>query len=156
MPVSARPCRQNGSGRALLINQGLCFVHDLVMLDRRTGIRDGLLDPRSRLLIEIALRQPLVGAAPAYDSAEIQRAMRDGFREIVAQVELPRLMKAGKPPKSRASPWAGRVVVFTFCAAIGSAATLILSASHGPRPYAPVRPLSHLAVSNSGVPCRAP
>jgi len=90
----------------------------------------------SRLLIEIALRQPLVPAAPAYDATEIQRAIRDGFREFVAQVELQRLMKEGNPPKSRASRWAGRVVAFTFCAAIGSAATLILSASHAPRPYA--------------------
>jgi hypothetical protein len=90
----------------------------------------------SHLLIEIALRQPLVPAVSAYDATEIQRAIRDGFREIVAQVELQRLMKAGTPPKSRASRWAGRVVAFTFCAAIGSAASLILSASHGPRPYA--------------------
>jgi hypothetical protein len=93
-------------------------------------------DEPSRLVIKIALRQPLVGAAPAYDATEIQRGIRDGFREIAAQVELRRLMKTGNPPKSWASRWAGRVVAFTFCAAIGSAATLILSPSHGPRPYA--------------------
>jgi hypothetical protein len=110
----------------------------------------------SRLLIEIALRQPLVPAAAAYDATEIQRAIRDGFREIVAQLEIQRLTNAAYSPKSRVRRWVGRTIAFTFCAAIGSAATLILSASHGPRPYAPVRPLSHLAVSNSGVPCRAP
>jgi hypothetical protein len=90
----------------------------------------------SRLLIEIALRQPFPPAGPAYDATELQRAIRDGFREIVAQVELQRLTKAVNPPKSRGSRWVGRVVAFTFCAAIGSAATLILSASHAPRPYA--------------------
>src|ERR1700722_118750 len=43
---SRAACRHSrtGSDTALLINQGLCFVHDLAMLDRRTGIRDGLLD----------------------------------------------------------------------------------------------------------------
>ena len=69
-------------------------------------------DEPSRLLIEIALRQPLAPAAPVYDATEIQRTIRNGFREIVAQVELQRLMKAGNPPKSRASRWAGRVVAF--------------------------------------------
>jgi hypothetical protein len=83
----------------------------------------------SRLLIEIALRQPLV-AAPAYDSAEIQRAIRDGFREIVAQVEIQPLTKAAYSPKSRVRRWVGRIVAFTFCAAIGSAATVILSVPH--------------------------
>jgi hypothetical protein len=66
-------------------------------------------DEPSRLVIKIALRQP-VGAAPAYDATEIQRAIHDGFREIAAQVELRRLMKTGNPPKSWASRWAGRVV----------------------------------------------
>jgi hypothetical protein len=93
-------------------------------------------DEPSRLVIELALRQPLAPAAPAYDATEIQRAIRDSFREIFAEVELQRLIKAGNAPKSRASRWVGRVVAFTFCAAIGSAATLILSASHGPQPYA--------------------
>jgi hypothetical protein len=92
-------------------------------------------DEPSRLLIEIALRQPLT-RAPASDATEIQQAIRDGFREIFAEVELQRLMKAENAPKSRASWWVGRVVAFVFCAAIGSAATLILSASHGQRPYA--------------------
>ena len=36
----------------------------------------------SRLLIEIALRQPLVGAAPSYDSSEIQRAIREASGKL--------------------------------------------------------------------------
>ncbi len=90
----------------------------------------------SRLLIEIALRQPPANAGPAYDSAEIQRAIRDGFREVFAQVEIQRLSQAANAPKSRARRWVRRIVAFFFCAAIGSVATLSLSASHAPRPYA--------------------
>jgi hypothetical protein len=86
----------------------------------------------SRLLIEIALRQPLVGATAAYDSNEIQRAIREGFQEIAAQVEIQRLTKATHSSKS----WVGRIVAFTFCAAVGSTVTVILSASHTQRSYA--------------------
>jgi hypothetical protein len=74
-----------------------------------------------RLLIEIKLCRPLVGAPPAYDSAEIQRAIRDGFQEIAAQGEIQRLTIATRPPKSRLRRWVGRIVAFTFCAVIGSA-----------------------------------
>jgi hypothetical protein len=102
----------------------------------------------SRLLIEIALRQPLVGATAAYDSAEIQRAIRDGFREIAAQVEIQRLTKATYSPKSLVRRWVVRIVAFTFCAAIGSAVTVILWASHTPRSYA----LESLTPPGSGEP----
>ena len=48
----------------------------------------------SRLLIEIALRPAsLTGPVPAYDPGEVQRAIRDGFREVLAQVELERLAR---------------------------------------------------------------
>ena len=67
----------------------------------------------SRLLIEIALRPAsLAGPVPAYDPGEVQRAIRDGFREVLAQVELERLARTTKPPKSRARRWFGRAVVF--------------------------------------------
>jgi hypothetical protein len=88
----------------------------------------------SRLLIEIALRQPPVSAAPAYDEGEIQRAIRDGFRNVLTRVELQRLVnEKNRPPRVRR--WVGRIVAFTFCA-IGSAVTVILSASHIPYSYA--------------------
>jgi Protein of unknown function (DUF1360) len=102
----------------------------------------------SRLLIEIALRQPLVGAAPSYDSSEIQRAIRDGFREIAAQVEIQRLTTAAYSPKSRVRRWVGRIVAFTFCAAIGSATTVVLSVPHSPQSYA----LESLTPPTSGEP----
>ena len=91
----------------------------------------------SRLLIEIALRPAsLAGPVLAYDPGEVQRAIREGFREVLAQVEVERLARTIKPPKSRVRRWFGRVIVFMFCAALGSVATLLLSASHTAPQYA--------------------
>jgi hypothetical protein len=91
----------------------------------------------SRLLIEIALRPAsLAGPVLAYDPGEVHRAIRDGFREVFAQVELERLARTTKPPKSKARRWFGRAVAFMVCAAIGSVATLLLSASHTAPRYA--------------------
>ncbi len=91
----------------------------------------------SRLLIEIALRPALLaGHPPVFDPGEVQRAIRDGFREALTQVELERLATAPRSPKSRARRWLGRAVVFMLCAALGSATTLLLSASHTAPQYA--------------------
>jgi len=91
----------------------------------------------SRLLIEIALRPAsLAGPVLACDPGEVQRAIREGFREVLAQVEVERLARTIKPPKSRVRRWFGRVIVFMFCAALGSVATLLLSASHTAPQYA--------------------
>ena len=101
----------------------------------------------SRLLIEIALRPAsLAGPVPAYDPGEVQRAIRDGFREVLAQVELERLARTTKPPKSRARRWFGRAFAFVLFAAIGSVATLLLSASHTAPQYA----VGSMAPSPSG------
>ncbi len=90
-----------------------------------------------RLLIEIALRPAfLAGAVPAYDPNEVQRAIRDGFREALTQVELDRRATTTRPPKSRAGRWFGRAFAFTLCAALGSVTTLLLSASHTAPQYA--------------------
>jgi hypothetical protein len=90
-----------------------------------------------RLLIEIALRPAsLVGPVPAYDPGEVQRAIRDGFREALTQIELERLVRTTKPPKSRARRWFGRAVGFVAFAALGSVTTLLLSASHTAPQYA--------------------
>jgi hypothetical protein len=93
-------------------------------------------DP-SRLLIEIALRPAsFAGPVPACDTGEVQRAIREGFREVLAQVELERLARTTKPPRSRARRWFGRAVVFMAFAALGSVATLLLSAAHTAPQYA--------------------
>jgi len=105
-----------------------------------------------RLLIEIALRPAFVaGPVPAYDPGEVQRAIRDGFREVLAQVEFERLDRTTKPPKSRARRWFGRGFAFMLCAAIGSVATLLLSASHTAPQYA-VGSLAPPPPAEQGVP----
>src|SRR5271166_4104411 len=87
----------------------------------------------SRLLIEIALRPvSLAGPGSACDPGEVQRAIRDGFREVLAQVDRERFARTTKPPKSWAGRWFGRAFAFMLCAAIGSVATLLLSAPHTP------------------------
>src|SRR5271165_2607619 len=106
----------------------------------------------SRLLIEIALRPAsLAGPVPAYDPGEVQRAIRDGFREVLAQVDRERLARLATPLKSRARRWFGRAFAFVLCAAIGSMATLLLSASHTAPQYAvgstPPPPAEHAAPS---------
>jgi hypothetical protein len=91
----------------------------------------------SRLLIEIALRPAsLAGPASAYDLGEVQRAIRDGFRDALTQVELERPPRMTKPPNSRARRWLGRAFAFMVCAAIGSMATLLLWPSHTAPQYA--------------------
>ena len=93
-------------------------------------------DP-SRLLIEIALRPAsLAGPVLACDPGEVQRAIREGFRDVLAQVQFERLGGTRKPPKSRARRWFGRAVVFVAFAAFGSIATLLLSVSHTAPQYA--------------------
>jgi len=106
----------------------------------------------TRLLIEIALRPAFpAGAAPAADPGEVQRAIRDGFREVLAQVEHERLARPANPANSRARRWFGRAFAFMVCAAIGSVATLLLSASHTAPQYAvgstPPPPAEHAAPS---------
>ena len=101
----------------------------------------------SRLLIEIALRPAsLAGPVLAYDPGEVHRAIRDGFREVLAQLELERLARTTKPPKSRARRWFARAVIFMLCAALGSVTTLLLSASHTAPQYA----VGSMAPSPSG------
>jgi hypothetical protein len=106
-------------------------------------VKDGTLEAvidkgePSRLLIEIALRPAsLAGPLLAYDPGEVYRSIRDGFREALTEVELERLARTTKPPKSRARRWFGRAVVFVAFAALGSVTTLLLSASHTAPQYA--------------------
>ena len=109
------------------------------MLVRDYAILEAAIDKGEppRLLIEIALRPAfLAGPAPAFDPGEVQRAIRDGFREALTQVELERLARTTKPPKSRARRWFGRAFAFVAFAALGSITTLLLSASHTAPQYA--------------------
>ena len=83
-------------------------------------------DP-SRLMIDVRLQPPSLGSGGSYALSDLQRAMRDGFREALIDVELERLVKTNRP-KGRARRWLGRVCAFVGCAAIGGFATLLLSA----------------------------
>ncbi len=86
-------------------------------------------DP-SRLRIDIQLQSPRRGTGlPDYEFADFQRAIREGFREALAGAELQRLIQASNQPKPARRGWFGRVVAFVVSAAIGSVATLLLSAS---------------------------
>jgi hypothetical protein len=88
----------------------------------------------SRLLVEVAVRPASLAAAPpGHEAAEVQRAIRDGFRDVLAQLEIERL-RAGTRRRSPVWRWFGRVAAFVICSSIGSVATLLLAASHVQRP----------------------
>ena len=87
----------------------------------------------SRLQIDIRLHPMSVGALNP-DAGEIQRAIRDGFRDALREAQLERLALASSPqPKRRG--WPSRVPAFVACVGIGAVATLTLTAYH-PRPSA--------------------
>ena len=87
----------------------------------------------SHLQIDIRLHPMSVGALNP-DAGEIQRAIRDGFRDALREAQLERLMLASNPqPKRRGR--SARVLGFVVCVGLGSVATLALTASH-PRPRA--------------------
>ena len=80
-------------------------------------------DP-SRLMIDVRLQPPSLGGGGSYALSDLQRAMRDGFREALGEVAFERLVKASNRPKGRARRWLGRACAFAACAAIGGLATL--------------------------------
>jgi hypothetical protein len=87
----------------------------------------------SRLQIDIRLHPMSVGALNP-DAGEIQRAVRDGFRDALLDAQLERLALASNPqPKRRG--WFARVLGFVVCVGLGAMATLALTAYH-PRPSA--------------------
>ena len=86
----------------------------------------------SRLQIDIRLHPMSVGALNP-DAGEIQRAIREGFRDALREGQLERVALASNPrPKRRG--WFGRVLGFVVCVGLGAIATLVLTAY--PRPSA--------------------
>ena len=70
----------------------------------------------------------------APEAGEIQRAIREGFRDALREAQLERLALASNPqPKRRG--WFASVLGFFLCVGLGSAATFALTAYH-PRPSA--------------------
>jgi hypothetical protein len=86
----------------------------------------------SRLQIDIRLHPMSVGALNP-DAGEIQRAIREGFRDALREAQLERLVLASNPQKRRG--WFARVLGFVVCVGLGAMATLVLTAYH-PRPSA--------------------
>jgi hypothetical protein len=87
----------------------------------------------SRLQIDIRLHSMGVGALNP-DAGEIQRAIREGFRDALREAQLERLTPPSNPQPRRRG-WFARVLGFVVCVGLGGIATLVLSAYH-PRPSA--------------------
>jgi hypothetical protein len=85
----------------------------------------------SRLQIDIRLHPMSVGALNP-DAGEIQRAIRDGFRDALREAQLERLT-LGSSPQPKRRGWFARVLGFFVCVGLGAVATLVLTAYH-PRP----------------------
>jgi hypothetical protein len=95
---------------------------------------EAVLDERdpSKLRIDIRVH-PIGGGSLGSEAGEIQRMIREGFRDALRETQLERLMVAPNPPKRRG--WLASVLGFFLCVGLGSAATFLLTATH-PRPTA--------------------
>lgn len=104
------------------------------MVEDRASV-EAVLDERdpSRLRIDIRVH-PIGGGSSGSELVEIQRLIREGFREALREAQLDRLMLASNPqPKRRG--FLGRALTFVVCAGLGAVATIALTAYH-PRPSA--------------------
>jgi hypothetical protein len=105
-----------------------------MLVEDRASV-EAVLDERdpSRLRIDIRVH-PVGGGSSGSDAAEIQRAIRDGFRDALREGQLERLMLASNRQLKRRG-WLGRILAFVVCVGLGAVATLALTAYH-PRPSA--------------------
>jgi hypothetical protein len=105
-----------------------------MLVEDRASV-EAVLDERdpSKLRIDIRVH-PIGGGSVGSDAGDIQRAIREGFRDALREAQLERLTLASNPqPKRRG--WFGRVLGFVGCVGLGATATLVLTAYH-PRPSA--------------------
>ena len=105
-----------------------------MLVEDRASV-EAVLDERdpSKLRIDIRVH-PIGGGSFGSDAGEIQRAIRDAFRDALREGQLERLMLGSNPqPKRRG--WLARVLGFVVCVGLGAMATLALTAYH-PRPSA--------------------
>jgi hypothetical protein len=105
-----------------------------MLIEDRAGVEAALdeADP-SRLRIDIRVH-PIRGGSFGSDAGEIQRAIREGFRDALREAQLERLTPPSNPQPKRRS-WLARVLGFVVCVGLGAVATLVLTAYH-PRPSA--------------------
>ena len=109
-----------------------------MLVEDRASV-EAVLDERdpSRLRIDIRVH-PIAGGSFGSDAGDIQRAIREGFRDALREAQLERLTLASNPqPKRRG--WLARVLAFVGCVGLGAVATLVLTAYH-PRPSAVAGP----------------
>ena len=104
------------------------FVEDRASVEAELDERDP-----SRLRIDIRVH-PIGGGSFGSDAGEIQRAIREGFRDALREAQLERLALASNPQPKRRGRFA-RVLGFVVCVGLGAMATLALTAYH-PRPRA--------------------
>jgi hypothetical protein len=98
-------------------------------------------DP-SKLRIDIRLHSPTDGAGPqTYDAGDIRRAVREGFRDALADIQIERLIQFSAQPRAKTRRWPVRLLTFVVCVGLGSVATAILS-----------RPVSHSVVGSLSLP----
>ena len=93
-----------------------------MLVEDRASV-EAVLDERdpSRLRIDIRVH-PIGGGSVGSDAGEIQRAIRDGFRDALREAQLDRLTLASSPqPKRRG--WLARVLGFVGCVGLGAMAT---------------------------------
>ncbi len=103
-----------------------------MLLEDRASV-EAVLDERdpSKLRIDIRVH-PAGGGSSGSDAVEIQRAIREGFREALREVQLERLvLGTNRQPKRRG--WLASVLGFILCVGLGSAATFVLT-THHPQP----------------------
>ena len=107
------------------------FVEDRASVEAELDERDP-----SRLRIDIRVH-PIGGGSFGSDAGEIQRAIREGFRDALREAQLERLALASNPQPKRRGRFA-RVLGFVVCVGLGAMATLALTAYH-PRPRSDAR-----------------
>jgi hypothetical protein len=100
------------------------------MLVEDRASMEAVLDERdpSRLRIDIRVH-PLGGGSFSSEAGEIQRLIRDGFRDALREAQLDQLMLASNPQPKR-NGWLGRALTFVVCAGLGAVATIALTAYH--------------------------
>jgi hypothetical protein len=105
-----------------------------MLVEDRASV-EAVLDERdpSRLRIDIRVH-PIGGGSVGSDAGEIQRAIREGFRDALREAQLERLA-LGSSTKPKRRGWFARVFGFFVCVGLGAVATLVLTAYH-PRPSA--------------------
>jgi hypothetical protein len=96
---------------------------------------EAVLDERDRSRLRIDIRvHPMGSGSVGFDASEIQRSIRDGFRDALREAQLERLTPPSNPQPRRRG-WRARVLGFVVCAGLGAIATLVLTDYH-PRPSA--------------------